>query len=61
VIYNLTYSIFSNLVAGNLTSGTISTFGGAVYTESETLGLRYITDVSFVNNTVVGNKGVPLL
>jgi hypothetical protein len=57
VIYSLTYSVFSNLVAGNLTNGTIATYGGAVYTESDTLGLRYLTDVSFSNNTVVGNKG----
>jgi hypothetical protein len=35
-----------------------STYGGAIYTESTSEGLRYLTSVIFVINQVLGDKGL---
>jgi hypothetical protein len=57
--FSIVYCTFSNLVAGNLTNETSpATYGGAIYSEvNGTSGLRYLTDITFINNTVVGSRG----
>jgi hypothetical protein len=54
--FNVTSSTFSNLSAGNSLSGQ-SSYGGAVYTESNGTGIRLFVSVTFISNAVVGNKG----
>jgi hypothetical protein len=59
VIFNITNCTFSSLVAGNLTSTTDPPkYGGAIYSQSNAPGLRYLINVVFVNNAVLGSKGV---
>jgi hypothetical protein len=58
-IFEITSSTFENLVAGDLSSQTDQrSYGGGIYSESSLPGSRLLTNITFLNNAVMGSKGV---
>jgi hypothetical protein len=59
VTFTLKYSTFSNLVAGNVSGGISTvTYGGAIYSQSNKTGLRYLINLTFISNAAEGSKGI---